>query len=208
VDACEAVLGDFGGEGASVVARGQDAPGLKERKPRVAVGHDGTDERVRRQANSAQKDLDDRVAVAGEERRRAGRGRIGPGSAHARGPPQDVVPVEAPSATDAASRQPAGEESVIASVVVGFPLFVAVVRSAFEAVDRRHDEVAWTLGLSPWKTFLRVTLPLAGAGILAGSVLAFARARRVRRYGDLGSVAVIAAGAIGTIWSAPVVGQR
>ncbi len=66
--------------------------------------------------------------------------------------------------------------AIVAAVVVGFPLFVAVVRSAFEAVDRRHDEIAWTLGLTPWRAFARVTLPLAAPGILAGAVLAFARA--------------------------------
>jgi molybdate transport system permease protein len=77
--------------------------------------------------------------------------------------------------------------AVVASVVVGFPLFVAVVRSAFEAVDRRHDEVAATLGLSPLRVFLRVTLPLAAPGILAGAVLSFARA-----LGEFGATIVLA----------------
>jgi molybdate transport system permease protein len=77
--------------------------------------------------------------------------------------------------------------AVIASVVVGFPLFVAIVRSAFEAVDRRHDEVAATLGLSPLRVFLRVTLPLALPGIVAGSVLSFARA-----LGEFGATIVLA----------------
>jgi molybdate transport system permease protein len=77
--------------------------------------------------------------------------------------------------------------AVVASVVVGFPLFVAVVRSAFEAVDRRHDEIAMTLGLSPGRTFLRVTLPLASPGILAGAVLAFARA-----LGEFGATIMLA----------------
>jgi molybdate transport system permease protein len=77
--------------------------------------------------------------------------------------------------------------AVLAAVVVGFPLFVAVVRSAFEAVDRRHDEIAWTLGLSRWRTFARVTLPLAAPGILAGAVLAFARA-----LGEFGATVFLA----------------
>ena len=77
--------------------------------------------------------------------------------------------------------------AVIASVVVGFPLFVAIVRTAFESVDRRHDEVASTLGLSPSRVFLRVTLPLASPGILAGAVLAFARA-----LGEFGATIVLA----------------
>jgi molybdate transport system permease protein len=77
--------------------------------------------------------------------------------------------------------------AVVASVVVGFPLFVAVVRSAFEAVDRRHDEVASTLGLSPLRVFFRVTLPLAAPGILAGAVLSFARG-----LGEFGATIVLA----------------
>lgn len=77
--------------------------------------------------------------------------------------------------------------AVVASVVVGLPLFVAVARSAIEAVDRRHDELAWTLGLSPLRTFFRVTLPLAAPGILAGAVLAFARA-----LGEFGATIVLA----------------
>jgi molybdate transport system permease protein len=77
--------------------------------------------------------------------------------------------------------------AVVASVVVGFPLYVAVVRSAFEAVDRRHDEIAATLGSSPWRVFRRVTLPLAMPGILAGAVLAFARG-----LGEFGATIVLA----------------
>ncbi len=66
--------------------------------------------------------------------------------------------------------------AVVAAVVVGFPLFVVVARGAFEAVDRRHDEIARTLGTPPWRAFVRVTLPLALPGIFAGAVLSFARA--------------------------------
>jgi molybdate transport system permease protein len=77
--------------------------------------------------------------------------------------------------------------AVIASIVVGFPLFVAIVRAAFESVDRRHDEVAATLGHAPWSVFTKVTLPLAWQGILAGAVLAFARA-----LGEFGATIVLA----------------
>jgi molybdate transport system permease protein len=77
--------------------------------------------------------------------------------------------------------------AVIAAVVVGFPLFVAAARGAFESVDRRHDEVAATLGLSPRRVFFRITLPLAAPGILAGAVLAFARA-----LGEFGATIVLA----------------
>ncbi len=77
--------------------------------------------------------------------------------------------------------------AVVAAVVVGLPLFVAVVRGAFEAVDRRHDEVAATLGLAPLRVFARVTLPLAAPGILAGAVLSFARA-----LGEFGTTIMLA----------------
>jgi len=89
--------------------------------------------------------------------------------------------------------------AVVASVVVGLPLFVAVVRSAIEAVDRRHDEVARTLGLSPVRAFFRVTLPLAAPGILAGAVLAFARA-----LGEFGATIVLAGNIEGETQTIPM----
>lgn len=77
--------------------------------------------------------------------------------------------------------------AVLAASVVGFPLYVIAIRSAFEAVDRRLEEVSWTLGVPPPQTFRRVTLPLALPGIAAGMVLAFARG-----LGEFGATAVIA----------------
>lgn len=77
--------------------------------------------------------------------------------------------------------------AVTAAFVVGAPLYVMAARSAFEAVDPRYEEVSWTLGVHPWPTFLRVTLPLALPGIAAGAVLAFARA-----LGEFGATAVLA----------------
>jgi molybdate transport system permease protein len=76
---------------------------------------------------------------------------------------------------------------IIAALVVGLPLFVAAARGAFEAVDPRYEEVSWTLGVSPWRTFLTVTLPLSLPGLLAGAVLAFARA-----LGEFGATVVLA----------------
>ena len=89
--------------------------------------------------------------------------------------------------------------AVVAAVVVGFPLYVAVARSAFEAVDRRHDEVASTLGSSPGRVFLRVTLPLAAPGILAGAVLSFARA-----LGEFGATIVLAGNVEGETRTIPL----
>ncbi len=75
----------------------------------------------------------------------------------------------------------------IAALVVGLPLYVISVRGAFEAVDPMYEELSWTLGSSPWKTFFRVSLPLALPGIAAGAVLAFARS-----LGEFGATVVLA----------------
>lgn len=76
--------------------------------------------------------------------------------------------------------------AVLAAFITGFPLYVMMIRSAFEAVDKRFEEVAYTLGLSPLKTFFRITLPLAWPGVLAGAVLNFARA-----MGEFGATSII-----------------
>ena len=59
---------------------------------------------------------------------------------------------------------------------MGFPLMVRAIRLAFEAVDPGLEEAAATLGASQAKVLATVTLPLALPGILAGMVLAFAKA--------------------------------
>lgn len=65
--------------------------------------------------------------------------------------------------------------AAIASAFMGFPLLVRAVRLAMELVDRRLEQAARTLGASPWRVFLTITLPLALPGVLTGMVLAFAR---------------------------------
>jgi molybdate transport system permease protein len=77
--------------------------------------------------------------------------------------------------------------AVLAALVMGFPQLVLTMRSAFEAVDPRFEEVARTLGASPAGAWARVTLPLAAPGIGAGMVLGFARA-----LGEFGATAVLA----------------
>ncbi len=74
--------------------------------------------------------------------------------------------------------------AVIAATVVAFPLVMKSARAAFETIDPQFERAARVLGLSPLAVFFRVTLPLARRGILAGLLLAFARARRVRRDAD------------------------
>ncbi len=77
--------------------------------------------------------------------------------------------------------------AVIAAAVVGFPLLLILSRQAIEGVDPRYSAIAQTLGLSPFRAFLKVTLPMAAPGIAAGAVLAFARA-----LGEFGATAMIA----------------
>ncbi len=64
---------------------------------------------------------------------------------------------------------------VAAMLFVSAPLLVSGAREAFRQVDPRLEQVARSLGDSPWRAFRRVTLPLAGRGILAGAILAWAR---------------------------------
>jgi molybdate transport system permease protein len=66
--------------------------------------------------------------------------------------------------------------AALACGVMAFPLLVRAIRLSFEAIDRRLEEAASTLGANgPW-AFLTVTLPLALPGVIAGMVLAFAKA--------------------------------
>ncbi|MBO1021000.1 MULTISPECIES: molybdate ABC transporter permease subunit [unclassified Methylobacterium] len=66
--------------------------------------------------------------------------------------------------------------AALACAIMGFPLMVRAMRLSIEAVDRRLEQAAATLGARPSAVFLTVTLPLAMPGILAGAVLAFAKA--------------------------------
>jgi molybdate transport system permease protein len=76
---------------------------------------------------------------------------------------------------------------VIAMVVMSLPLFVRSARVAIRDVNPRFEHVARTLGSSEREVFFRVTLPLAARGVIAGAVLAFARA-----IGEFGATIVIA----------------
>lgn len=76
---------------------------------------------------------------------------------------------------------------VLATAVMSFPLLVRSARVAFEEVPQRLEGVARTLGAGPWRVFFSISLPLAKRGLLAGSVLAFARA-----LGEFGATVMIA----------------
>ena len=77
--------------------------------------------------------------------------------------------------------------AVVASAIVALPLVLKSASSAFAGVDRSLEAAASTLRQSRWSVFLRVTLPLAWPGILAGTLLAFARA-----MGEFGASLMVA----------------
>ena len=66
--------------------------------------------------------------------------------------------------------------AALACGIMSFPLLVRPIRLSIEAVDRRLEQAASTLGAAPWRIFFTVTLPLALPGVLAGMVLGFAKA--------------------------------
>jgi molybdate transport system permease protein len=66
--------------------------------------------------------------------------------------------------------------AALACAIMGFPLLVRAVRLSIEAVDRKLEEAASTLGANPAWVFVTVTLPLIAPGIIAGMVLSFAKA--------------------------------
>ena len=77
--------------------------------------------------------------------------------------------------------------AVIAMLFVSVPFLIDAAKDAFKAVDVRMEKVARTLGASPWRTFFRVSLPLAWKGIFSGSVMMWARA-----MSEFGAVAILA----------------
>jgi molybdate transport system permease protein len=76
---------------------------------------------------------------------------------------------------------------VLATAVMSFPLLARAARVAFEEVPVRLENVARTLGAGPWRVFFAISLPLARRGLLAGTVLAFARA-----LGEFGATVMVA----------------
>lgn len=77
--------------------------------------------------------------------------------------------------------------AVVAASVVAFPMVLKAARAAFLDVDHRLEQAASVLGVSPAAVFFRVSLPLASRGILAGVLLAFARA-----LGEFGATLMVA----------------
>jgi molybdate transport system permease protein len=77
--------------------------------------------------------------------------------------------------------------AVLAAMVVSFPLVFKGARAAFETVDPQLEDAARTLGIGEVAVFFRVSLPLAWRGVLAGVLLAFARA-----LGEFGATLMVA----------------
>jgi molybdate transport system permease protein len=65
---------------------------------------------------------------------------------------------------------------VLCQFLVAASFAIRSARTAFDSVDRRHEDVALTLGCTQWESFYRVSLPLARNGIIAGGILTWARA--------------------------------
>lgn len=89
--------------------------------------------------------------------------------------------------------------AVLAAIVMGFPLMVRAMRLAIEAVDPKIEDAAATLGASRTGVFVRVTLPLIAPGILAGSVMGFAKA-----MGEFGATITFVANIPGQTQTLPI----
>jgi len=89
--------------------------------------------------------------------------------------------------------------AVLASFVVALPLMIKTTRAAIESVDKNLINASYTLGHSEFETTLRVILPLAKKGIIAGAVLSFARA-----LGEFGATLMLAGNISGKTDTVPL----
>jgi molybdate transport system permease protein len=88
---------------------------------------------------------------------------------------------------------------VLALATMALPLFVRAARTAVEEVDVRLEQIARTLGAGEWRVFFTITLPLAKRGVIAGTLLAFARA-----LGEFGATIMVAGNIPGQTTTLPV----
>lgn len=89
--------------------------------------------------------------------------------------------------------------TVIAAVVISFPLMYRSARSAFEQVNENLIYAARTLGMSEWKVFWDITMPAALPGVVGGGILSFARG-----MGEFGATAMIAGNIAGVTRTLPM----
>lgn len=76
---------------------------------------------------------------------------------------------------------------VVAQVVIGLPLAIRACEQAFSSYDHRYEKVASTFGYTPWKIFMKVSLPMAKMGIISGITMAWARS-----MGEFGAISIVA----------------
>lgn len=89
--------------------------------------------------------------------------------------------------------------AVLAAGIMGFPLMVRAMRLSLEAVAPELEEAAASLGASPWRRMRTIVLPLAAPGLIAGSVLCFARA-----LGEFGATITFAGNIPGVTRTVPI----
>ncbi|MCL2150365.1 MAG: molybdate ABC transporter permease subunit [Dehalococcoidia bacterium] len=89
--------------------------------------------------------------------------------------------------------------TVVAAVIMSFPLMYMTARGAFEQVEPNLQDAARTLGASEWRVFWTVTLPMAWPGVVAGTVLALART-----LGEFGATLMLAGNIPGRTTTIPV----
>jgi len=89
--------------------------------------------------------------------------------------------------------------AVIAATVIALPLMIKSARAALESVDTEYEIASRLMGKGEWETFFRITLPLAGRGVLAGVVLSFARA-----FGEFGATLMLAGNIPGRTQTMPL----
>jgi molybdate transport system permease protein len=89
--------------------------------------------------------------------------------------------------------------AVIASTIVALPLMIKSARAAIESVNPEYEIASCIMGKSEFETFFRITLPLAGRGILAGIILSFARA-----FGEFGATLMLAGNIPGKTQTMPL----
>ncbi len=89
--------------------------------------------------------------------------------------------------------------AALAAAIMGLPLMVRAMRISIEAVDRRLELAARTLGASWWRTFFTITLPLSLPGIIAGAVLSFAKS-----FGEFGATITFVSNIPGETQTLPI----
>jgi molybdate transport system permease protein len=88
---------------------------------------------------------------------------------------------------------------VFAQVFVSAPFYIRAARIGFQAVDSEYESVSQTLGVSPWMTFWRLTLPMSWPALLGGAALAWARA-----VSEFGATIMFAGNLIGRTQTLPL----